>query len=78
MKIKRISAGYGRTQNTGDYSGLRFDVEYTAIVGDDEDISKATRLLHDLAKNEVQRHIAADVDSLRQDWPAAPKRGQGW
>lgn len=73
MNVRKVSVSYGRTQNTGDFSGLRYDVTFEADLDDDEDINKAARLLRELAKAEVVRSIQLDAGTLTKDWPAKPR-----
>lgn len=73
MTIKSITATYGRTQNTGNFSGLRVDVSYTADVAEGENYEAVRDELLQLAKADCIDAIWQSKESYAADWPAAPR-----
>lgn len=71
--ITSVSVTFGRTQNTGNFSGLRYDVTYAATIPAGADPSVVEAYLAGRAKRDVQAHIWADKDTYANDWPASPR-----
>lgn len=71
--ITEVVVTMGRTQNTGNFSNLRYDVTYGAKIPPGADREVVTAHLGKLAKAAVQSFIWADRDSYGDDWPASPR-----
>jgi hypothetical protein len=54
MRITSISATYGRTLNTGNYSSARMEAKFEATLEGGEDLAEATAILQTLARDAVR------------------------
>lgn len=71
MKVVKVTSGYSRKQNTGDYSSIDCHAGYEAEVEEGEDAREVMALLREMAKRDVVDQIWADRASYSEDWPKA-------
>lgn len=69
MQLKRITASYGRTINTGNYESLRAEATFEADLEPGDDPQEVQAILMAQAKGAVKDQVWADRETYSQDWP---------
>lgn len=61
MKISKVSVGYGRTINLGNYNSARLDAICEVTLNEDDDPDEAYRLAWDRVEHEVRQGYRKNV-----------------
>lgn len=73
MQITQVSVSVGRTQNTGNFNSLRYDLTATANLEEGETAPEAIEEMTAALKAQAKAYLWEAKETYVEDWPASPR-----
>lgn len=66
MRITEISVKYGKTVSDGNYGSDRYDISYTALLGEKDNPDLAQKILWSKAKKFIHDRVDGEEDTIKK------------
>lgn len=74
MKIETISVGHSQTFNLGEYNSVKFSIELSAVLDDDDDPREATETLRATCKASIRESARPFLRYIQLPQPSERER----